>query len=74
MAKKKPIRVKFSKTLFGVTYAIEGGSAKSRKIAEDICFAFAFRHLFEIKEEYQIKAAEEYVNSVLRSRGYSTEV
>ena len=74
MPKKKPIKVKFVKTPFGVSYIIKGGSRESKKIAEDICFALLLQHMFEIKEEYQIKAAEETVNSALRCRGYSTEV
>lgn len=74
MAKKKTIKVEFVKTPFGVMYSIKGGSRESRKIAEDICFAFLLQHMFEIKGEYQIREAEITVNDILKSRGYSTEV
>lgn len=72
---KKPIKVKFFKTPFGASYEIIGGSKKSRKIAEDICFAVILTTgIFSLHEDYQLKAAEKTINNVLAERGYSTEV
>lgn len=72
---KKPIKVEFVKTQFGVNYKIIGGSKKSRKMAEDICFAAILTTgIFSIRSEHQIKAAEDAINEALIARGYSTEV
>lgn len=72
---KKSIKVEFFKTPFGTSYKIIGGSKKSRKIAEDICFAVILATgVFSLHEEYQIKAAEKTINDALAERGYSTEV
>ena len=72
---KKPIRVEFVKTPFGISYKIIGGSRESRKIAEDICFAVLLTTgIFSLNHEYQIKAAEATINEALMAKGYSTEV